>query len=146
MAQFDKSGYLKEFGRRLRSIRTARQMTLDELADKCGYTGTSKRAAIAKIENGTADTPLSKIPLLARALGVSDCVLFGFNDCDVVDVAANLNLDQIARAIGIKCGSGTADTVRLLLAADDTDTAEIRGELRQMLRADKYKKEGPKAG
>lgn len=63
-----KSEEMKAFGLRVRKYRTEREMTLQELADKCGYTS---RASINKIENGEVDVPTSKVQLIADALGVS---------------------------------------------------------------------------
>lgn len=68
---------MKAFGLRVRKYRTEREMTLQELADKCGYTS---RASINKIENGEVDVPTSKVQLIADALGVSPLDLMGKRD------------------------------------------------------------------
>lgn len=72
-----KSEEMKAFGLRVRKYRTEREMTLQELADKCGYTS---RASINKIENGEVDVPTSKVQLIADALGVSPLDLMGKRD------------------------------------------------------------------
>ena len=72
-----KSEEMKAFGLRVRKYRAEREMTLQELADKCGYTS---RASINKIENGEVDVPTSKVQLIADALGVSPLDLMGKRD------------------------------------------------------------------
>ena len=57
----------KEFGRRVRHLRTVNGWTQLELAQKCGYTDAS---AIGHIERGDIDVPLSVIKTLAKVLGV----------------------------------------------------------------------------
>ena len=72
-----KSEEMKAFGLMVRKLRTEKEMTLQELADKCGYTS---RASINKIENGEVDVPTSKVKLIADALGVSPLDLMGKHD------------------------------------------------------------------
>lgn len=99
-----KSEEMKAFGLRVRKYRTEREMTLQELADKCGYTS---RASINKIENGEVDVPTSKVKLIADALGVSPLDLMGkrdepdsyyFNE-DTAQIAQQIYEDKELRAL-----------------------------------------------
>lgn len=65
---------LIQFGKRVRALRLARGITLQELADKIGY---NSRASINKIEKGVLDVSQTKIKALADALGVSVVELLG---------------------------------------------------------------------
>ena len=58
----------------IKSYRTMRGMSQDELAAKVGY---SNRSAIARIENGEIDLPQSKILAFAEALNVTPGQLMG---------------------------------------------------------------------
>lgn len=52
----------------IKTLRELKGMTQTELAHKCGY---KDKSAIAKIERGVIDLPISKIELIATALEVS---------------------------------------------------------------------------
>jgi len=52
----------------IKTLRELKGMTQTELARKCGY---KDKSAIAKIERGVIDLPISKIELIAAALEVS---------------------------------------------------------------------------
>ena len=70
----DKTEYLKRFGHLVKYYREINGMTLQELADKSGYTS---RSTVAKLEKGQVDAPQSKVKALAEALGVSPLDLLG---------------------------------------------------------------------
>lgn len=63
--------YKKELGRKIRDLRIQKGMSQEELAKKVGYKSTNSRSTINKIEMGKNDISQSKIPLYAKALGVS---------------------------------------------------------------------------
>lgn len=65
---------LVEFGKRVAELRAMRGMTLQDLADKCGYTS---RSSVKKIESGKVNVPTQKVKAIADALGVSPLVLMG---------------------------------------------------------------------
>ena len=52
---------------RIRMLRESMGMSQEELAHKCGYTG---RSMISRIEAGQVDLQVSKLVLIAAALGV----------------------------------------------------------------------------
>ena len=70
----DQDDYLKRLGSTVRRLRLYHDMTMQELADRCGY---SSRATINKIEKGEINVPQSKIKALAGALDVSPVELLG---------------------------------------------------------------------
>lgn len=63
--------YKKELGRKIRDLRIQKGMSQEELAKKVGYKSTNSRSTINKIEMGKNDISQSKLPLYAKALGVS---------------------------------------------------------------------------
>ena len=63
----------QRFGAYIRALRTARGMTQQEVADKCGYTA---RAAISQLEAGKNDIAFDRLPALSSALGVEPQELF----------------------------------------------------------------------
>lgn len=73
----DKDEYLKRFGATVKRLRLYHDMTMQELADRCGY---SSRATINKIEKGEINVTQSKMKALATALGVSPVELIGDNE------------------------------------------------------------------
>lgn len=73
----DKELYLKQMGTKIRDLRIKRGMSQEELAKAVGYTSLNSRSTINKVESGKADIVRSKIPLYAKALGVSIEELIG---------------------------------------------------------------------
>ena len=72
---------------RIKKRRRELDMSQDELAEKCGYTG---RSMISRVEKGEIDIPQSKVSLFAKALGVTPAYLFGMEDADYsVDLSAD---------------------------------------------------------
>ena len=69
--------YQKRLGEQVKRLRLYHDMTMQMLADKCGY---SSRATINKIEKGEINVPQSKLQALADALEVSPVELLGENE------------------------------------------------------------------
>ncbi len=64
-------------GHRIRDAREKKDMTLDDVAKRCGTT----RQTIYKYENGiVTNIPYERIESLASALGVSPSYLFGWEE------------------------------------------------------------------
>lgn len=74
----------RRFGAYIKELRTARGMTQDELAKKCGY---SNRAAISGVEKGKNDIALDRVPAFADALGVTSSQLFNAYDYERADAS-----------------------------------------------------------
>jgi len=62
-----------EIGSRLRKLRLRQQLTLDEVAQRCGFT----RSLLSKIETGKAIPPLATLDNIANHLGVRISHLLG---------------------------------------------------------------------
>lgn len=99
---------------RIKSRRIEINISQQELAKRVGY---HSRSSINKIEQGINDIPQSKIKDFAKALNVSPAWLLGYED--------NSN-------------NSNTDITNLYNQLDTEDKAEIRGEIKQMLKADKY--------
>ena len=104
---------------RIRMLREMNGMSQEELAKKVGYNG---RSMISRIEAGQIDLQISKLELIADALGVSAPYLFGTSDHqENMDTALALTaLIQKAHAL------------------DDLDLARLGERAETMLEDDKY--------
>lgn len=71
------SNFLKLVGAQLRTIRKARGLTQEELAEKTGKIGVSK-SRISDIERGEANITLETLEMLMNALGIHPNELFNF--------------------------------------------------------------------
>jgi transcriptional regulator with XRE-family HTH domain len=65
----------EKIGRRIRSLRTERDVTLDQLAVETNLT----KGQLSKIENGKVSSPVSTLTRIAAALGVGPGIFF-FDD------------------------------------------------------------------
>lgn len=135
----EKQEFLTALGNRIRQLRIKKQMSLDELARKCGYTSDNARSSMQKIEAGRTDIPASKIGLIAKALEVSISIIMGWHDEQ--DSSYNTQQSQLESQFHSPFENLTNEVVSLYTQLDMEDRAEIRGEIKQMLRAEKYKKE-----
>jgi transcriptional regulator with XRE-family HTH domain len=63
----------RSFGRRVRELRRACDLTQEDLAERCGLF----RTYMSRIETGQANPTLTMIHTLAASLGVSVVALFG---------------------------------------------------------------------
>lgn len=133
MLPFEKQKYLIAFGKRVHDLRIQNKMSLDELARKCGYTAENSRSSIQKIEAGRSDIPASKIKLLAEALNVTEIELLKVNDEDVISKESKI-YDFISEIYGER----VCETVHLFFKLDTDDQSEIRGEIKNMLKSNKY--------
>ncbi len=143
MTNKEKQEFLIAFGNRVRKIRTEKQMSLDELARKCGYTSENARSSIQKIEAGKSDIPASKIRLIANALGVTEAEIMGWDEMyDVEKISKGVKIFELIEEVH---GKAASEAATMYAQLDIEDQAEIRGEMKQMLKAEKYStKEGLK--
>lgn len=79
-----KENYQVEFGKRLKFYRERANLSQDELASICGYSG---RSVISKIEKGERDLRIDKLKPVCVALGVSPMVFFDdiYEDNNILD-------------------------------------------------------------
>lgn len=116
-------------------------MSQDELAKRSGY---GSRSTINKIELGINDVPQSKIKAIAEALGVSVGTLLCWDEFDeshnTIKIQKEINL--IAQ-IEQRYGKTASEAFGMYLQLDSDDQGKVRGEMKQMLKAEKYSaKEG----
>ena len=77
---------LNEIAKRLKALRTEKQLSLQELADKTGLT----KSTLQRYETGNiGNIPLSKIDILAKGLGVNPHTILGWDN----------NIDSIPESI-----------------------------------------------
>lgn len=62
----------RQFGSRIRELRTTLGVNQEEFADRCGFA----RTYMSRIETGRANPSINAIKVLADALGVSISALF----------------------------------------------------------------------
>ena len=130
MSNDEKEIYLKEFGLRVKHYRLSQHITLEELANKCGYTSATSRSTIQKIEAGKSDVPASKIVKLAKALGVGISALLDGEEQETI-----LDINKLVTG---HYGEPVGTLLPLVAKLDTEDLAEIRGEVKGMLKSDKY--------
>jgi transcriptional regulator with XRE-family HTH domain len=97
------------FGERLRELRIARNLTQDELAERCG----SNRPFISNLERGVKVPSLTMVLRLAEAL---DCRVY-----DLVDV-----FDQLRHTSRPSLGRKQTAPVKLTVSAAPGATSDIR--------------------
>jgi transcriptional regulator with XRE-family HTH domain len=66
---------LKEFGKRIRQLRTERNLSQEELSFQTGF----HRTYIGMVERGERNISLSNVAVFARVFDVSISVLLDFN-------------------------------------------------------------------
>lgn len=136
MDEEQRKQYLLEVGNRIKQLRLEREMSQDELARKSGY---GARSTINKIELGINDVPQSKIKAIAEALGVTVGDLLCWKDFDnqhdTKAIQKEVNLfEQIEQVHG----KTTREAFGMYVQLDTEDQGEIRGEMKQMLKDEKY--------
>lgn len=145
MNEDQRKQYLIEIGNRIKQLRTEKDMSQDELAKRSGY---GSRSTINKIELGINDVPQSKIKAIAEALGVSVGTLLCWDEFDeshnTIKIQNEINLiEQIEQ----QHGKTASEAFGMYVQLDSDDQGEIRGEMKQMLKAEKYSaKDGSSSG
>ena len=66
MTDTEKQKFLADFGNRIRQLRIEKQMSLDELARKCGYTSDNARSSIQKLKPEKVMFQLQKFNYLLK--------------------------------------------------------------------------------
>ena len=140
MTEHEKQEFLVAFGNRIRKLRTDKQLSLDELARKCGYTSENARSSIQKIEAGKSDIPASKIKALAQALEVPIGEIMGWyaewdKKFDTQHISKSVELIEL---IEEQHGKAITEAFTMYIQLDSDDQEEIRGEMKQMLKGEKY--------
>lgn len=149
MDSTEKAKFLEAFGSRVKKYRIEKELSQEALANLIGYTSDNARSSINKIEAGKSDLPASKIRLLAQALGVPIGSLMGWYDefdkkYDTQKIQKEINLiEQIEQ----QHGRTASEAFGMYVQLDSDDQGKIRGEMKQMLKAEKYSaKDGSSSG
>lgn len=131
---------MSSIGNRIRKRREALNISQDELAKKLGY---KSRSSINKIELDQRNLTQSKIKAIADVLETTPAYIMGWEELD-----QSIDLEKLTQAVSdskiimdrvIKeYGESTWDALNLYIQLDSDDQGEIRGEMKQMLKADKY--------
>ena len=109
-------------GERLREQRLLKDMTLKDVADRIGVT----EATVQRYESGNIHSPKHKITVrLSELFGCEPAYLMGWTNNSLNDINIEANPD-------------TQQVLDLYSRLDTEDKAEIRGEMKQMLKAPKY--------
>ena len=67
-----------QLGKRIKDLREEKEITQEMLAEKVGYS--NGKGMISKIEKGNTEPPLSKLFIIADALGTNIAYLMGWNE------------------------------------------------------------------
>ena len=145
MNEDQRKQYLIEIGNRIKQLRTEKDMSQDELAKRSGY---GSRSTINKIELGINDVPQSKIKAIAEALGVSVGTLLCWDEFDEKHDTQKIQKEvNLIERIEQQHGKITREAFEMYIQLDSDDQGEIRGEMKQMLKAEKYSaKDGSSSG
>lgn len=140
MTEHEKQEFLIAFGNRIRKLRTDKQLSLDELARKCGYTSENARSSIQKIEAGKSDIPASKIKALAQALEVPIGEIMGWYDewdekFDTQHISKSVELIEL---IEEQHGKEVGKAFTMYIQLDDMDQGKIVERMEVLLEAEKY--------
>lgn len=145
MNEDQRKQYLIEIGNRIKQLRTEKDMSQDELAKRSGY---GSRSTINKIELGINDVPQSKIKAIAEALGVSVGTLLCWDEFDEKHDTNKIQKEvNLIEHIEQQHGKTTREAFEMYIQLDSDDQGEIWGEMKQMLKAEKYSaKDGSSSG
>lgn len=142
---------IESFSNRLKNALTIRGITAAELATKTGLS----KAQLSQYTNGVYEAKQKALYKLAHALNVNEAWLMGYDvsmekekpvteaDLEAWDEEHNLN-GKAATAVKIEelirkeYGDDCMDAVSLYNQLDSSDKGEIRGEMKHMLKSEKY--------
>lgn len=138
------------FVQRFKKALEVRSMKQSDIVEKTGI----GKSAISQYFSGKYEPKQKALYLLAQALDVDEAWLMGYDvPMEKVQVTADLLAEwdakynpngKLAKETKVcelieEChGADALDAVSLYLQLDANDRAEIRGEMKHMLKADKY--------
>ena len=94
-----------ETGRRMRLLRTKKNITMEELADQTGYDSKSRKTIIYQIETGHNEIRLSRLLSFSSALKTNIYYLLGLTDI------SDLSDEDVVRLIREHYGTKERDEV-----------------------------------
>lgn len=86
---------MKDIGRRIKIIREFKDMTQEELANRCGNTSSHARSWISKIESGQRNPTINILSDIADGLNVPLMALF------IDEQPTNKDMDIILRCLAL---------------------------------------------
>lgn len=125
-------------GKRIKERRKLLNLSVDDLALKIG----KNRATIYRYENGNIkDLPISILEILAQSLETTPAYLMGWNQksqekLEDFPQAQKRQLQRYSQIL--KEVPEVEEVVESYAALDAVDRAEIRGEIKGLLKSDKY--------
>ena len=127
-------------GSRIRNRREELNLSQDELAKRLGY---KSRSSINKIELDQRNLTQSKIKAIADALETTPAYIMGWEELDQTVDLKKLQKEVSEAAVTMKMiekqyGSSTLEAFNLYVQLDIEDRAEIRGEMKRILKGDTY--------
>ena len=127
-------------GSRIRNRREELNLSQDELAKRLGY---KSRSSINKIELDQRNLTQSKIKAIADALETTPAYIMGWEELDQTVDLKKLQKEVSEAAVTMEMiekqyGSSTLEAFNLYVQLDIEDRAEIRGEMKRILKWDKY--------
>ena len=139
----DKKAFLEQFGNRVKQTRIEKGMTLEELANRIGYTTENARSSVQKIEAGKSDPPASKIRTLAKVLEVSVGYLMGWEESDKnADLEAIYSGEELAAYFEKKYGKDNLQLFSKFLELNETERTRIENLLSQFSKLDELDRMG----
>lgn len=125
------------FSLRLKELRTSKGLSQSKLAD---CLGTSK-SSINMYERGEREPGLEMVENIADFFNVDVDYLFGKSDIPNRALIQSYSLPNIPSPSPSEVDPD-ALAIKMYKSLDNDDKAEIRGEMKQMLKADKYSEKG----
>ena len=127
-------------GSRIRNRREELNLSQDELAKRLGY---KSRSSINKIELDQRNLTQSKIKAIADALETTPAYIMGWEELDQTVDLKKLQKEVSEAAVTMEMiekqyGSSTLEAFNLYVQLDIEDRAEIRGEMKRILKWAKY--------
>lgn len=139
MEDTGKQLYLLSVGNRIKQLRESKGITLEELANRCGYTSDNARSSISKIEKGKSDIPASKLPLFAKALETTPDYILGLdNPVNIQRIQKEVEVCELFQAC---YGKEAFQTVALFLELDQNDRLAVTTMIQSLLSTEKYERE-----
>jgi repressor LexA len=120
-------------GQNIKRYRKLRQWTLEELAEKSGYTSDSKRSSMSRIESGKNDIPISRLLAIANALDV------GVMDL-IDDQSTQTDDNPICNLLSTCYHKDAYHIVRKFLHLDAADQIRIAERIDMLIENPKYDK------
>lgn len=126
---------MSKFATRLKELRQSRGMSMQDLAKRIDMS----KSSVNMYERGEREPGLETLEAIADLFNVDLDYLLGKNDIPNKALTSSYSLPNIPSPSEVDPDLFVLDMYKQL---DTEDKAEIRGEMKQMLKSDKYNKKG----